>query len=107
MLMLLSNLDGDFTNTEGSLVIDYLRKAFPPKFDLDNEIDFLSKLDKTDYFVHFSKAMNDFYQDSTEQERAGFIDFAVRMIKADDTITKEENIFLDELMNTWDPDAAE
>lgn len=107
MLMLLSNLDGDFNKVEGDLMIDYMREALPEKFNLDEEIDFLSKLDTSDYFNHFSRMMDSFYSDSSPKERAAFIDIAVRMITADNKITNEENIFLNELMNTWDPDGLE
>ena len=75
--------------------------------NLDNEIDIISKLAHADYFPHFTKAMDDFYQDSTPHERAGFINFAVNMVKADHKISKEENIFLNELLSGWDPDAGE
>ncbi len=51
--------------------------------------------------------MNDFYLDSTEKERAEFIDFAMKIVKADNVITAKENIYLRELFNAWDPDAGE
>jgi uncharacterized tellurite resistance protein B-like protein len=107
MLMLLSNVDGDFTPDEGALIVDYLSETFPFRVNLDNEIEFISKLKREDYLPHFAKAMDDFYQDSTEHERADFISFAVKMVKADNKITPTENIFLEQLLDGWDPDGID
>ena len=104
MLMLLSHVDGEVSTEEGTLIADYLSKTFPYRVNLDDEIDFLSQLDPTDYFIQFTKAMDEFYQDSTSHERAGFIDFAVKMAKADNQIGRQENILLEELLNGWEPD---
>ena len=41
--------------------------------------------------MHFNNAMNDFYEDSIPQERIDFLNFAVKMVKADKKITNEEN----------------
>lgn len=107
MLMLLSNSDGDVSAAEGNLIIAYLRETFPFRVNLDNEMDFISKLNREDYLPHFTKSMDDFYQDSTPDERADFVNFAVNLVSADKNITKEENIFLNELLNGWDPDTLE
>lgn len=107
MLMILSNLDGDFSPREGDVIVKYLRDTFPFRIDLDDETDYLSTLKKEDYAIHFNKAMNDFYLDSTDEERAEFIDFAVKLVKADNVITAKENIYIRELFNAWDPDAGE
>jgi len=62
----------------------------------------LSALPKEDYFLHFNNAMNDFYEDSTAKERTEFLNFAVKMVKADDKITTEENKYLKELFFAWE-----
>ena len=46
--------------------------------------------------------MNDFYEDSTAKERTEFLNFAVKMVKADDKITTEENKYLKELFFAWE-----
>jgi hypothetical protein len=48
--------------------------------------------------------MNDFYEDSTPEERIHFLDFAVKIVKADNKITVEENQYLKELFFAWDSD---
>ena len=102
MLAILSEIDGNFDSSEGKIIIKYLKENFPLPVNLDSEIDLLSTLKKEDYSEHFTKAALDFYQDSTEEERNHFIDFAIKLVKADKTITTEENKFIDELCNAWD-----
>ena len=102
MLMILSQVDGDFDKAEGKVIVKYLKDAFPFRVDLDNEMAVLSALPKEDYFIHFNNAMNDFYEDSIPQERVDFLNFAVKMVKADKKITAEENKYLKELFFAWE-----
>lgn len=102
MLMILSKVDGDFDVAEGKIIIKYLKDSFPFRVNLDNEISILSVLPKEDYFIHFNNAMNDFYEDSTSQERVDFLNFAVKIVKADKKITAEENKYLKELFFAWE-----
>lgn len=101
MLMILSQVDGDFDKSEGKVIVNYLKDAFPYRFNLDSEMEILSALPLEDYFLHFNNAMNDFYEDSTEKERLDFLNFAVKMVKADKKITVEENKYLKELFFAW------
>jgi uncharacterized tellurite resistance protein B-like protein len=102
MLMILSQVDGDFDKAEGKVIINYLKKAFPYRLNLDSEMEVLSALPQEDYFIHFNNSMNDFYEDSTPEERLDFLNFAVKMVKADKKITSEENKYLKELFFAWD-----
>jgi uncharacterized tellurite resistance protein B-like protein len=102
MLMILSQVDGEFDKSEGKVIIKYLKDAFPFHVNLDGEVEVLSSLPKEDYFLHFNNAMNDFYADSVAKERLDFLNFAVKMVKADKKITPEENKYLKELFFAWD-----
>lgn len=102
MLMILSQVDGDFDKAEGKVIVNYLKETFPFRVDLDGEMSVLSALPNEDYFIHFNNAMNDFYEDSIPQERVDFLEFAVKMVKADKKITPEENKYLKELFFAWD-----
>ncbi len=104
MLMIISNVDGDFSPEEGGEIVDYMTESFPFDVNLDNELDYLCHLPKENYYTHFIDCMNDFYQDSTEKERKDFLDKAVKMVIADDQVTQEENKYLLELYNAWDND---
>lgn len=102
MLMILSQVDGEFDKSEGKVIVNYLKESFPFRVNLDHEMEVLSALPAEDYFLHFNNAMNDFYEDSTEQERVDFLNFAVKMVKADKKITVEENKYLKELFFAWE-----
>lgn len=101
LLMILSAVDDEFTFQEDKVIAKYIAEQFPVPVNLDNEIAFLASLKKDEYMLHFQKAMADFYEDSTEEERMDLINFAVQLVKATKPITKEENLFLDELFNEW------
>jgi hypothetical protein len=107
MLMILSQVDGHFAPEEGRVVIKYLQDTFPFRLNLDMELDILSNLDREDYESHFQTCMDDFYEDSTYEERVHFLDFAARLVGADNHVSKEENIFLARLFDAWDSENAE
>ncbi len=107
MLQLLSAVDGKFGPKEDLIIRNYLVENYPFRVELDGAIDALSKLNQEDYILHFQKCMDDFFQDSEEQERTRFLKFAVELVKADDEITKHENIFLQTLFDAWDIDHQE
>ena len=107
LLLLLTHADGKFGKEEGDVIVKYLSETFPFHTNLDNEIDFLAKLPINQYETHFRKVMNDFYEDSTPEERDRFLDFAVKLVKADHVITRSENQFLDQLFSAWAPEFEE
>ncbi|REJ81810.1 MAG: TerB family tellurite resistance protein [Bacteroidetes bacterium] len=102
LLQILSAIDGDFHHMEDLVITNYLSENYPFHVNLDAAVDYLSTLPKDDYVLHFQKCMNDFYQDSEESERMKFLDFAVKLVKADNDITNEENIFLNLLFQAWE-----
>ncbi len=104
MLVILSQVDGKFDPAEGKVIVNYLKDSFPFRFNLDHEMDILSNLPKEDYFLHFNNAMNDFYEDSTVEERTDFLNYAVKMVMADKKLTKDENKYLKELFFAWEPE---
>jgi hypothetical protein len=106
MLMILSEVDGEFDKSEGKVIVDYLKAMFPFRVNLDYEMEVLSALPVEDYFLHFNNAMNDFYEDSTPKERSEFLNFAVKLVKADKKITEEENKYLKELFFAWESEYA-
>lgn len=104
LLLLLSEVDGEFPTSEGQVIVRYLEDSFPFHVNLDEEIQYVSTLPKAHYVEHFEKAMNDFYNDSTTDERDDFLNFAVKLVKADDVITNEENKLLNMLFASWAPE---
>lgn len=101
ILMLLSAVDHKFSVAEDRIIAEYIAENFPIHVSLDKEMEKISSINEEDYLIHFQKAMDDFYEDSTEKERLHLIDFAIKLSKATRPITKEENIYLTELYNEW------
>ncbi len=101
LLMILTHADGIFAKEEGDVIIEYLTETFPFRVEIDEEVHFLSTLPRDQYMEHFRKAMNDFYNDTSQKERDAFLEFAVKLVKADHVIAEEENIFLKELFDNW------
>lgn len=101
LLMILSAVDGKFHAREDLIIRDWLVAQFPFNTNLDTELEVLSAMPEGNYFAHYCKVMDDFYADSTEAERNELIQFAIHLAKSDHIITKDENIFLDELFNRW------
>ena len=107
MLMILSQVDGNVAPEEGQVLIQYLQDTFPFRLNLDHELEILSNLKPEEYMPHFQKCITDFYQDSNAKERNEFLDFAAKMVGADHKVTPEENVYLRELFNAWDPSHEE
>jgi uncharacterized tellurite resistance protein B-like protein len=104
MLQILAAVDGSFNADEDKIIRKYLTKTFPFQVNLDAEMDIISALRPEEYFNHFNKVMDDFYMDSSKDDRDKFLDFAIKVIKADNSISREENIFIDTLFSKWEPD---
>lgn len=79
----------------------YLVNEFPFNVNLDKQMEVISALKPDEWERHFLHAMDDFYDDATEEERRNLVQFAIIMAKADNVITKEENHFLNLLFEHW------
>ena len=101
LLMILSVVDNKFNVREDMVIKDWMEEKFPLFVDLDKELEVISTLKPEDYMIHFTKCMDAFYKESTEHERNELIQFAMNLVKADKKITKEENIYLNELFSEW------
>ncbi|SMP23595.1 TerB family tellurite resistance protein [Chryseobacterium profundimaris] len=102
LLMILSSVDGEFAPEEGMLVQQYLADEFPFTTDLDNELETIALLKPEEWKAHFGFHARCFYDDSTEEERQSFIQFAKTLIKADNTVTDEEHSYYTLLKKIWD-----
>lgn len=84
------------------VIREYLVNEFPIHVNLDKQMEVISHLKPNEWEGHFLKAMDDFYDDATEEERKHLIRFAIQLAKADNVITKEENHFLNLLFEHWE-----
>jgi uncharacterized tellurite resistance protein B-like protein len=102
MLVILSEVDGYFDASEKKIISQYIRNINPNTINLEVQNRILNTLPKELYMEHFEKVANDFYWQSTVEERNKFINFAFKLVKADHEISNEENIYIDALYNLWD-----
>ena len=101
LLMILSSVDGEFAPEEGMLIQQYLADEFPFRMNLDNELETLALLKPEEWKDHFEFHARCFLDDSIEEERVKFVQFAKSLIKADNTVTEEEHTFYKLLKNLW------
>jgi uncharacterized tellurite resistance protein B-like protein len=102
ILNILAEVDGDFDPTEGKVIVEYVSHHFPLGGNLESALEELSTSKAEDYPILLQKCAEDFYADSTDSERLELIDFALKLIKADDKIAKEEDSLLNSLYQYWD-----
>jgi hypothetical protein len=102
LLMILSAVDFRVSVEEDKVIRAYLVLEFPFHVNLDREMEIISNLRPEEWEGHFLKAMDDFYDDATDEERKRLLRFAIRLAKADHVITKEENYYLNMLFDSWE-----
>jgi uncharacterized tellurite resistance protein B-like protein len=102
ILNILAEIDGDFDPKEGRVIIDYVGQNFPFGGNLEDALEELSITSHDNYPILLQKCAEDFYADSTEKERLELLDFAIKLIKADDKIDDEENLLVNKLYQYWD-----
>lgn len=102
ILNILADIDGDFNAHEGGIIAKYVREAFPLGGNLENALDELSNTNPDDYPILFQKCAEDFYADSTDKERVQFIDFALQLVSADQSVDPDESWMINKLYQYWD-----
>lgn len=105
ILNILAEIDGDFAPAEGGVIADYVVETFPLGGNLENAMELISSTPAEDYPLLLRSCAEDFYVDSTEKERLHFIDFALKLINADDKVDSDENWLLNKLYMYWDIEA--
>ena len=101
ILMILSAVDFRISGEEDMVIRQYLVHEFPFNVNLDKQMEAISRLRPDEWEGHYLKMMDDFYDDATEEERKNLIRFAIKLAKADNVITKEENYYLNLLFENW------
>lgn len=104
MLMILANVDGEHLSEEQALIIQYLGDHFDANIinaAIDTERIRLQALSQELQMLEFREAMNAYFAVSTAEERSAFLQLAMNLIKSDEQITREENIFIDKLFEAW------
>ena len=107
MLMILSAVDGKFNGKEDKVIREFMEDVPDGSINYDEELAVISTIDEVDYAVHFNNAMNQFYMQSTREDRNRFLDLATRLVVADKEISPKENLFLKELFYAWEEETEE
>lgn len=104
MLMILANVDGQHLEQEHALIIKYLGNSFDPRTveaTIKSEKVRIQALSQDSQMVEFREAMNYFFSNSSAAERSAFLQLAMDLIKSDEHISNEENIFINKLFDAW------
>uniref|UniRef100_UPI0039A6B67C TerB family tellurite resistance protein n=1 Tax=Ornithobacterium rhinotracheale TaxID=28251 RepID=UPI0039A6B67C len=101
ILMLLSTIDEDFDFRADNIIREYLSDESPFSLNLDQDLEEIINLESTEVEKHFVSKVEDFYDDSTPEEREQFIEVAKKLIRADEDITDSENAFYKILLKTF------
>jgi uncharacterized tellurite resistance protein B-like protein len=102
LLLILAEADGSFDPREGSVIIDFIKEAFPLGGNLDAAIENVSSLRPDEYPIRIEELAEDFYSESNEVDRKHFMQFAIKLVRADDKLDDEENILITKLFELWD-----
>lgn len=101
LLMILSSVDYRFSPKEGLKIQEYLSEEFPFKVNLNNELEVIATLQPEAWKDHFEFHAHCFYDDSTEEERIKFVNFAKALIKADEAVSEREHQFYKLMKTIW------
>ncbi len=102
LLLILAEADGNFDPREGSVIIDFIKKQFPLGGNLDAAIENIGNLSHEDFPNRIDELAEDFYAESTEAERKDFMQFALKVVRADDHLNEEENTLISRIFQAWD-----
>lgn len=105
LLMILSIVDGHQIPEEEVFVREFLDGIVDDELAgtfIETEKERLQTLDAPTLEAEFEVSMNHFFSSTTASERTVFLDKAMKLIKSDDLITREENKFIDKLFEAWD-----
>ncbi len=102
ILSILAAVDGDFDAREGKIIVDYIQNSFPLGGNFESALEVMSTTPEEDYPLLLQKCAEDFYADSTEQERIDFLDFALKLVRADESVDEDESFMINKLYQFWD-----
>ncbi len=104
MLMILANVDGEHRTEEHALILEFLGNQFDASTiaaTMQTERIRLQAISQELQMLEFREAMNAFYSQSKPADRSAFLQLAMDLIKSDNRITQEENIFINKLFEAW------
>ncbi|RQP07648.1 MAG: TerB family tellurite resistance protein [Chryseobacterium sp.] len=100
LLMILSMVDYKFNADEELVIKDYMATEFPFRMNLDDEMEKIAALQPFEWRDHFTFHAQCFCEDSTEEERKNFFEFAQALVGADGELDPREDEYLEILKST-------
>ncbi len=102
LLVILSLSDGGSSQEELSVIREFIETAFSGKIDLIKEQAFMKALPVEEMENHFSEVAGRFYTISSKEDRNKVLDFAMKVVMADNEMKPEENRYINLLYDAWD-----
>ncbi len=102
MLLILAESDGNFDPREGVVVVEFLQREFPLGGNFESAAEILGMLQPEDYKEALLQLAEQFYADSNDFERKRFIEFALKLVQADEKLDALENQYVTMLFEAWD-----
>lgn len=84
------------------MISEFLENAFSGKIDLIKEQAFLKAYPGEDLASHFEEVAIRFYAISEPEDRYKLLDFAMKVVMADQEMKPEENKLINQLYDSWD-----
>lgn len=104
LLVMLSLSDGGVSHEEQQVISEFLDSAFSGKIDLIKEQAFLKVYPKEIMEDHFHEVAARFYTISSQEDRNKLLNFAMKVVMADNEMKPEENRFINLLYDAWGMD---
>jgi uncharacterized tellurite resistance protein B-like protein len=101
ILSILSKADNKFDPNEDIVIRNWLIQEFDFTKNLDEQVEILSNLKKSEYEAFFIQQLDLFYTVSTQTQRLNLLQFAMNLIKADGKIKKGEHQYFDLMFSHW------
>jgi uncharacterized tellurite resistance protein B-like protein len=102
LLMTLSIADGNLHAEESSVIFNFIENNYKEEIDIIKEQAFLRALPHEELHDHFLETAAQFYKISSYEERNKLIEFAMKVVMADEEMQHTENIYINELFDAWD-----
>ena len=102
LLLILSYADGNLHAEESSVIFDFIENNYKEDINIIKEQAFIKALPAEELHDHFLETAAQFYKISTYEERNKLIEFAMKVVMADQEMEHTENAYINELYDAWD-----
>jgi hypothetical protein len=101
ILMILSAVDFRFHIKEELVIKEWIEQEFVLPINFDNELSIISALLPEQWQAHYTQCLHDYWDETSYNEKAAIVNFAEKLILADEILHKAENEFYKLLIRIW------